>query len=551
MTPQHILRGNTCITVILDFSPGSGNTTPATNMIISRSTLLAIALAITAAGSDTLPVPPATPQSLAASVRQHLVQDRFARAFWGIKIESLDTGQILFEHHADKLLKPASNAKLFTAALALDRLGPDRRLRTSCFARQLPSRSGTLPGDLYIYGRGDFSFAARFHDGDYSASLAPLVETLKQTGIRRIRGGLVGDATYFNGPPFGAGWTWDDLQHYYGAEVSALTHEDNVVDLFFRPGPKLGSGCSIETRPRTSYLTFVNRTTTASADSTRALQLHIPPGENVVYVTGHLPLGTTNWIDAAPVRNAPLWFVSQLQDQLEQHQIRVGRPPRTVDWLSPPSERPHYGQLVEVATVESPPLSELVRQMMKSSQNLYAQSLFLQVGQHRQSLQNPSPEPPQTTEQAAMAELTAFLAEAGIPAGSVNLDEGSGLSRRALVTPNAIVELLKYMDRHRNADLFRASLPIAGVDGTLSRRMNQTAAQGRVQAKTGTLAHVFALSGYVTTAAGERLVFSLMLNNISPASNAEARSDLDHLAILLASLDERTRPASVDPGTAR
>ncbi len=286
--PQPILHLNprpaTRCTVNLEFSPAFGNTPHHNNMSISRFTTLAIALTITAAGSDTPPVRPATPQNLADSVRQHLAQDRFARAFWGVKIESLDTGQILFQHHADKLLKPASNAKRFTAALALDRLNPQQRLRTSCFASQLPSRSGTLHGDLYIYGRGDFSFAARFHNGNHEASLAPLVEALKQTGLRRIRGGLVGDATYFYGPPFGAGWTWDDLQHYYGAEVSALTHEDNVVDLFFLPGAKLGSSCDLETRPRTSYLTFVNRTATASADSTRSLQLHLTPGGNVVQI---------------------------------------------------------------------------------------------------------------------------------------------------------------------------------------------------------------------------------------------------------------------------
>jgi D-alanyl-D-alanine carboxypeptidase/D-alanyl-D-alanine-endopeptidase (penicillin-binding protein 4) len=195
-----------------------------------------------------------------------------------------------------------------------------------------------------------------------------------------------------------------------------------------------------------------------------------------------------------------------------------------------------------MAAAESPPLAELVRQMMKASQNLYAQALLLQVGRHRQSPQSLLPDPHETAEQAALAELRDFIAEAGIAAKAVQLDDGAGLSRRSLVTPNALVDLLKYMDGHRCAGAFRSSLPVAGIDGTLRQRMIGTAAEGCVQAKTGMLANVYTLSGYVTTVAGERLAFAFMLNNHTPESSAAASADLDALAILLASLEDHSSP---------
>jgi D-alanyl-D-alanine carboxypeptidase/D-alanyl-D-alanine-endopeptidase (penicillin-binding protein 4) len=224
--------------------------------------------------------------------------------------------------------------------------------------------------------------------------------------------------------------------------------------------------------------------------------------------------------------------------RLTQEHVRIGKPPRTLDWLSPADARPDYSRLVEIAAVDSPPLAELVRQMMKPSQNLYAQALLLQVGRERQNHQPSMLIPARNTEEFAIAELGDFLVELGIPTNSVKLDDGAGLSRRAMVTPNAIVALLKRMDRHQYAEVFQSSLPVAAVDGTLRDRMNDTPAAGRVRAKTGALAHVYTLSGYATTATGERLVFSFMLNH--PASTTEARSDLDFLAVLLAALEERS-----------
>jgi len=465
----------------------------------------------------------------------HLNQERFSAAMWGVKIVSLDSGKTLFEHNAGKLLKPASNAKLFTGALALDRLGPDFRIKTSLYSTAPPDKSGTLRGDLIVYGRGDPCFAERFQNGNYTNILRPIVEGIAAAGIKQIKGDLIGDESFFHGPPFGTQWTWDDLQQYYGAESSALTVQDNTVDLIFKPGLRVGLPCRITTLPETSFLTFSNRTITMEAGSRRRISLYRPVGENVVHVSGWMPVDGTNFVDAVSVHRPALWFVALLKEALAKRGIRVSGRVRAIDWLEREVKPIDLGKLVELGSVSSRPLSEIVKRMMKPSQNLYAHLLLLQVGaQNAQTLA-----PWQTTEDAGLAELGKFLEGPGIPKRSVLLEEGSGLSRGALVTPEATLLLLKFMTRHRHAAAFRESLPVAGVDGTLRNRMKGTAAAGNARAKTGTLRYVNTLSGYVTSKSGENLVFSLMLNNYS---GDDARAALDNIVVTLAEMESRSEP---------
>jgi D-alanyl-D-alanine carboxypeptidase/D-alanyl-D-alanine-endopeptidase (penicillin-binding protein 4) len=497
--------------------------------------VVAVGLALAFALPHRLASQSAQPAPLHQRLSNHLAQPKFSAAAWGVKIVSLDSGNVLFEHHAGKLLKPASNAKLYTTALAFDRLGPNFRIKTSLLARSGPSRNGTLRGDLVVFGRGDPSFAARFHRGAHTNLLAPLVAALKSAGVRRVAGELVGDESFFRGPPLGTEWTWDDLQYYYGAEVSALTVEDNTVNLLISPGPKAGAPCRITTLPATDYLSFDNRSRTVAVGGLSDLSLYRPIGENRVYVHGQLPVGSTNWIDEISVHQPALWFVTLLRGELARAGIEVSGRVRAVNWLDREARPEEARGLVEIGSVESPPLTELATRTMKPSQNLYAQLLLLQVGATRHGPTNLAA----TTEAFGLAEMREFLAGAGIGRNEVLLEEGSGLSRGALVTPNATVKLLQFMDRHRHSKAFRDTLPIAGVDGTLRRRMKDTAAFENARAKTGTLRSVNTLSGYVTTKAGERLVFSLMLNNYD---GSDARADLDAIVVMLAELSARSQP---------
>ena len=470
--------------------------------------------------------------ALRSNLTVRVEHPRLAAAQLGVKIISLDTGITLFEHNSGKLLKPASNAKLCTGALALDRLGPQFRIRTSLLAAARPSADGTLAGDLTIYGRGDFSMAARFNSGDYSKSLEPLVNALAATGVRHITGDLIGDESFFHGPPFGSAWTWDDLNFYYGAEVSALTHEDNVVDLAFKPAAVLGQPITLTTKPATQFLQFINRTTTVTNGGKRSLALHRPLAQSTVFLHGSLPADDKGWTDAMPVPRPAQWFVTQLRTALAQRGITIAGQLRTRDWLASEATRVDYSKWVEIAFIESRPMSELVAQMMKPSQNLYAQLLLLQVGARTHK-------PGQTTEDAGLAEMQKFLAEAGVKRGTVLLEEGSGLSRGCLLTPDATVQLLRHMEQHPAAATFRASLPIAGVDGTLKSRFTGTAAARTVLAKTGSLRYVNSLSGHVTTAAKERLVFSFMLNAYT-GTTVSGREVIDELAVLLANFSGKS-----------
>jgi len=475
--------------------------------------------------------------ALQARIVDHISAPRFAAAAWGLKIVSLDTGKALFEHQAHKLLKPASVAKLYTGALALDRLGPEFRIRTSLYSATRPSKSGALAGDLMVYGRGDPSFAARFNEGDYAPSLEPLAQALAAAGVQRISGDLVGDETFFRGPPLGSGWMWEDLQCYYGAEVSALTVDDNVVDLTFSPGPRPGAPCSFTAGPATPFLQFINRTQTGPPGGARQIHLYRPIGENTVYLTGSLPLGDTNYVDAVTVHQPAMWFLARFKEALARRGITIGGRMRAVNWLDRESKAVEYSKLIELGHAESRPMKELVQRMMKSSQNLYAQLLLLQVGARSGWLTNDT----LTTEAAGLAELDRFLGEAGVRKSEVLLEEGSGLSRGALVTPDSTLALLQYMHRHRHSAVFLDSLPTAGVDGSLRNRMKGTLATGKARAKPGSLRHVNTLSGYVTTAAGERLAFALMLNNYKvPEGGSPARTELDDLVVLLAGFKGRS-----------
>ena len=529
-----------------------------------------------------------TIEALRGRIAAHLAQPRFAPASWGVKIASLDTGRTIFEHNPEKYFNPASNAKLYTTALALERLGTDYRIKTSIYSPVRPDASGTLKGDLMVYGRGDPTMTARLNGGDYFKGIEPLINQLVNAGIRRIEGDVVADESYFEGPPFGAGWEWDDLQAYYGAEVSALTINDNAIDLFVKPAERVGLPCRITTGPATSFVSLINRTQTAQKGSEQRIVVYRPVGENVIYISGRLPIDSTGFYSSVAVHDPAGWFASLFKDALSQRGITVTGRARFLDWKYREVTPLDLAKLVELASVQSMPLADIVRETLKPSQNLYAQLLLLQVGANaRSSPGNATPlssiQKPQsvnnkssahslndpsvstddasnegkTTEEIGIELMSEFLSRVGVKKGDVLLEEGSGLSRRDVITPEATVALLRFMSRSKWAEIYRNALPIAGVDGTLQNRMKGTLASGNVRAKTGSLRYVYTLSGYVTSAAGEHLAFSIMLNNYYSVERAAAlrdpvsaaarptppspRDDIDAIPIMLASFTGRSQ----------
>jgi serine-type D-Ala-D-Ala carboxypeptidase/endopeptidase (penicillin-binding protein 4) len=481
---------------------------------------------------------PATLEELRARLREILSKPEFAASRMTAKIASLDTGRVLFEQDADKWMQPASNMKLYTVAAALDRLGPDYRFVTSVYAPARPDASGAIRGDLIIYGRGDPSYATRFNpsgDADYYRAINELASNIANAGVRRVEGDLVGDESYFSGSAIPAGWEWDDLQWWYGAEVSALTVNDNSVDLSVKPGARVGDPCVITVGPSVPLVTVVDRTKTDVRGARRELSVTRPLGQNTLEIRGTMPLDDRGFAASVAVSHPALVFATMLRTALERRGVVVTGQTRTVDAQArADTNKPlQVSSLVEIAARQSPPLSVIAAQTLKPSQNLYAELILRALGKATAT------DPRQTSDQAGMAAVKSFLASAGVDPSRVVMLDGSGLSRADLVTADATVRLLTYMNSHRAGAVFRDALPVAGVDGTLRSRMKGTAAQGNVRAKTGTLGTATSLSGYVLSAAGERLVFSLMINN--PPRDADPHAGFtDAVAVLLATFTGRS-----------
>jgi len=270
----------------------------------------------------------------------------------------------------------------------------------------------------------------------------------------------------------------------------------------------------------------------------RSLTFYRPLDENLVYVSGQMSLQETNTSEDITLHNPAGLFIAFFQEALARHGIKLEGKLRTVNWLDRQADPIDCGKLVELASMESLAMRDIAREVMKPSQNLYTDLLLAHVGERARTADSRGEE---TSEDLGIRELNRFLSEAGVKRGDVLFEEGSGLSRNNLTTPNATTALLQYMSKHRWADVYINALPIAGVDGTLRNRMKGTTAAGNVRAKTGTLRWANSLSGYVTTAAGEHLLFSVMLNRYRGTDpNISARSDVDAIAVMLAEFTGRS-----------
>jgi len=470
---------------------------------------------------------PKTLPELQARIQEVLAKPELSSAMVGIKVVSLDNGRVLFEENASKLLRPASNMKLYTVAAALDRLSPDYRFSTSVYANTRPDAAGVVHGELIIYGRGDPSIAARFNNGDYFKGIDELATRIVAAGVKRVEGDLVGDESYFVGPKYGSGWNWEDLTWYYGAEITPLTANDNALDLFIKPGAAIGQPASITTGPPDPLLTIVNKVTTSAKGSKREFSIHRGLGENTITITGSIPLEDRGYTGGIGISHPGLLFVYMLRSSLAQKGVTITGASR----ISVSSNAVQN----EIATLQSPPFSVIAAQTLKPSQNLYTELILRTLGKVA-----PPPPPvttsnlPQTSDELGLEAVKSFLKTVGLRPEALVLDDGSGLSRNDMITAEASVQLLTFMSKHRYATMFRDALPIGGVDGTLRNRFKGTPAENNVRAKTGSLSSAASLGGYMTTAGGEKLAFSIMVNNY-PRDFDPRSSCIDPITVLLAS----------------
>ena len=442
-----------------------------------------------------------------------------ARALVGVRIESLRTGEVIYQRNSEKLVVPASNMKLLTMSVAAERLGWQYRFETRLEAAGKVA-DGVLTGDLIVTGSGDPSIVSL--DGGHPALFLEWAEALKQAGIRRVDGRIIGDDNAFDDTGIGAGWAWDYLTDGYAAPSGALSYNENVVTIRVTPGKAEGEPATITTRPAGSRFEIVNTTTTGAAGSNASVSVDRMPGSPRLMVSGRVPAGGNPTNRVTTIDNPTRYFTEALRLALLERGIVVSEGAFDIDEFAAGAVPGSARRLI--ARRDSAPLSALGAHFLKVSQNFYGEMFLKAAGR--------GPSRPGTAaagRQAARETLGAW----GVTADSFVMSDGSGLSRYDYVTSDAIVAILKHVwNDEKLRGPFLAALPVSAYDGTLSSRMRNTPLAGRVQAKTGTIANMRALSGFLTTDSGERIVFSIIANHYT-APTAEIDAVAEKLLLRL------------------
>ena len=487
----------------------------------SRSSAAAVALAVSLlAQSPLAQSPPATssPASLQQDIDAILAAPALERGFWGVLVRPVGRDETLYALNAGKLMMPASTMKVVTLAAAAEKLGWDFTYPTRLFASG-PIDGGSLHGDLIVVGSGDPSIDD--WDGKATQLFADWAAQLKNAGISRIDGRIVGDDNAFDDDGLGQGWAWDDIAASFSASVSALQFNEGSVQLRLAPGASVGAKAGVTVSPDYSGLTLSNLITTGAAGATPAVARRRFPGSSRLELRGVLPIRTRPFSETASVDNPTQYFVTALRAVARRERDRrpgTGRGHRRSRSRARRAADP-------LITYQSPPLSTLATTMMRLSQNLYAETLLKTLGVNGG---------PGTAESGRMA-VRSVLQGWNIDAGGLIQADGSGLSRYNLITPDTMVAILTHVGRdERLRSAFEATLPVAGRNGTLENRMKGTPADGSARVKTGSLTGVRAMAGYVRSADGEMLAFAIFANNYDNSSSV-INAACDAIIVRLAS----------------
>src|SRR6266403_798251 len=424
---------------------------------------------------------------------------------WGLLIIDGETGETLYELNADKYFVPASNMKLFTTALALAKLGPDYRFHTTLETRGTVSPAGVLTGDLILVGRGDpnlsnrkfpFNLKEEF-DGAPEKVLAELADALVAKGVTEVSGDVVGDDSYFPREPYPNGWEIDDMVWEYGSAVSAIVVDDNTVTLTLTAADSAGVPVQAVVVPATPDFVVQNDVVPSAAETKLDLTLTREPNSKIVVIRGTIPAHSAPRKLVLAIHDPAEHAAALLARLLAERGVKVAGIARSMHIAEGAGATPR-AVLAEHASV---PLGDSVKLVNKISQNLHTEMLLRAAARNTAVWNTPDD---------LMKFPADFYTAAGIAAGDVIQTEGSGLSRHDLVTPRAIVALLKYAQGQPWFATYFASLPVAGIDGTLETLMKNTPSAGRIHAKTGSVEHVRTRSGFADTASGRRLIFSFL-----------------------------------------
>ncbi|MDQ3321212.1 MAG: D-alanyl-D-alanine carboxypeptidase/D-alanyl-D-alanine-endopeptidase [Acidobacteriota bacterium] len=431
--------------------------------------------------------------ALCEQINRTIEQSEYANARWGVFVLSLKDGRIACARDGRQLFNPASIQKVLTSIVALDKLGADFRFKTSVFAPVQIDADGTLNGDLTVYGTGAPDFNAEAMDN--------LISQLQAKGLKRVRGNIVGDDSYFKGINIGDGWTWNELQWHYGAEASALSFKENVAGVYMdTDGKPAASSDLMEIRGEV-------KPTENGQTPAFGVQRGLESNEVYVWGNGKKAYGKLSVHDPA------LFTARNFKKSLENKEIAVEGEVKSVGWRT--ENRPEVTNTNELAAVESKPLGELIQRFNKHSVNLYGELILRAIGK---KFGDTAPDESREIQEirgddaAGAAVVKKFLRENNVAVEDLQIHDGSGLSRLDFVSPEAFARALVYAAKSNFADAFINSLPIAGVDGTLGGRLWNV--KGRILAKTGTITFVNSLAGYAQ-ADDETFAFAIIANNIT------------------------------------
>ncbi|HEY7680531.1 MAG TPA: D-alanyl-D-alanine carboxypeptidase/D-alanyl-D-alanine-endopeptidase, partial [Terriglobia bacterium] len=449
----------------------------------------------------------------------------------------------------DKLFIPASTAKLFPAATALTRLGMDFRYRTTVETAGNIGEGGSLAGDLVLVGRGDPNLSGRVlpyngrteREETGTRIFQELAAEVLSKGVRAVEGNLVVDDSYFVSQPHAPGWEVDDLQWGYGAAVSALAINDNVIVVDVLPGPRVGEIAVVRIQPMEGYYELDNRVLTipragstpggGASASEPMLGMERRPGSTLLRMWGQVTERSAGWRRALAIEDPPRFAGEFFRQELARQGVEVKGnvvvrrlESSDVADLKGALRPPAVARGEVLATHESAPLAESLQVILKVSQNLHAEMLLRTLGRERRNV---------GSAEAGVEEVNAFLKEMGVRERDVVLRDGSGLTRQNLATPAAMVALLRHMQRSELGAAWTAMLPIAGEDGSLAGRMRNTTLRRRAWVKTGNLSEVAALAGYVSNQQDELLAFAVFVNHHN-MTNGTAALLLDRIVELIA-----------------